>query len=84
MKKITITESRLETVKKERNITNVIHDLPVWLFRDKVSSNENDCPVCKCKIRKEVSHGNYIESCSAIQLDNVKVVPIHTDCYHQL
>lgn len=84
MKTITIISYRHEKVERERKITNVVHDIPVWVFPTKINDNVNDCPVCRYEMKKEISHGNYYKTCSAIELDGIQVKSIHTQCYEQI
>jgi hypothetical protein len=69
----------------ECKVTNVIHDLPTWMFPCAIFRDEKMlCPVCHGEMAKQIGHGEYIETCSMIQLDNYNTYPIHRECYDKL
>lgn len=69
----------------QRTITNVIHDLPTWMFPEHYASKvKMPCPICHKEMRLNIAHGQYIEKCSMIQLDDHDTMPIHTECFNNL
>jgi hypothetical protein len=70
----------------ELKITNVIHDLPTWMFPEFTfgGSLKNPCPICHKEMRLNIAHGQYIEKCSMIQVDGFDTYPIHTKCYNEI
>jgi len=82
-----LTRIIYRTYKQEviHRVTNVIHDLPTWMFPEGIGGSlKNPCPVCHQEMRLNTGHGKYIESCSFIEVDDHDVFPIHTNCYLQL
>lgn len=77
--------TRLEPV--EYKITNVIHDLPTWMFPYSPIIDrpwEKKCPVCNHEMELQIGHGEYLKTCSMIQLENGDSYPIHRECYDGL
>lgn len=66
-------------------VTNVIHNLPTWMFPEGIGSSlKTPCPVCHQEMRLNIGHGSYLEECSMIEVDGHDVLPIHTSCYFKL
>ena len=85
MKTLTQTIYRTYEHEIERKITKVIHDLPTWMFPEFFSGQlKTPCPICHKEMRLNIAHGQYIETCSLIQVNDHDVYPIHTECYHQI
>ena len=85
MKTIKQTIYRSYKTEFEREVTNVFHDLPTWMFPEGFGSNlKNPCPICHQEIGKLTGHGRRVERCSMVQLDNFETMPIHTECYNEL
>jgi len=86
MKKLTKVIHRTYSQEIEFEITNVIHDLPTWMFPESVGggSLNTPCPVCHKEMRLNIAHGQYIEKCSMIQVNDFYVYPIHTECYNEI
>ena len=83
--KITQTIYRSYKVEIERKITNVIHDLPTWMFPEEFcGALKTPCPICNQEMRKQIGHGMFIETCSMIELDERNTMPIHTECYNKI
>lgn len=86
MKKLTKIIYRTYQQEVELKITNVIHDLPTWMFPEFTfaGSLKTPCPICHKEMRLNIAHGQYIEKCSIIQVNDFEVYPIHTDCYNKI
>jgi hypothetical protein len=86
MKKLTKIIHRTYQQEVELQITNVIHDLPTWMFPEFTYGGglKTPCPICHQEMRLNIAHGQYIEKCSLIQVNGFDVYPIHTDCYHKI
>lgn len=83
LKQVHVT--RLETV--EYKITNVIHDIPTWMFPYSLiieNPLEKKCPVCDRAMELQIGNREYIKTCSVIQLENQDTYPIHRECYDSL
>ena len=86
MKKLTKIIYRTYQQEVELKITNVIHDLPTWMFPEFTYGGvlKTPCPICHKEMRLNIAHGQYIEKCSLIQVNDFDVYPIHTDCYNKI
>ena len=86
MKKITKIIHRTYQQEVELKITNVIHDLPTWMFPEFTYGGglKTPCPICHKEMRLNIAHGQYIEKCSLIQVNDFDVYPIHTECYNKI
>jgi hypothetical protein len=85
MKIIKQTIYRQQKHEIERKVTDVIHDLPTWMFPCDLFRRDERmlCPVCHREMRMQIGHGEYIETCSMIQV-GCDAYPIHKKCYDKL
>lgn len=84
---LSITFSEYKHVRTDvvRMITNIKNEIPVWMYKHRSGDTiDNYCPICRQEMNKQISHGVSIEICSVIELDHVKVIPIHTECLYEM
>lgn len=85
MKKIKKVIYRHYRQEAELEITKVVHELPTWMFPESIGGPlKTPCPVCFQEMRMNISHGQFIEICSMIQVNGNETMPIHTKCYFQI